>query len=238
MIKYDLKGVDNQFNVKGGQKACIPISIVTIHDLYKRWLNNLSFLMEASQWMNLIERAIILYDVWYESKPNHTDDNEFPTLDEVLAIEECKEAMASLFDEKNVTCIHGLIKQDPFISASSLAHVFDEMKRIGDTNKKVVCALIVIPVSICISILYYPYHNNTSKLTPSFVMFDSHGGGGGRDAKYCDFSGFANQSVLTNYIIEKYKLQDTLSELDPLIRVNYDEMELYAYYTFEAKLFY
>src|ERR1700761_5097693 len=112
MIKYDLKGVNNQYNIEGGRRACIPICILTLFHLYKRIKssssnddNNLQLLLSQEEWNILLERGVSLYGIWEKRRCKII----FPTINDILSLDECK-SFHNLFYE----CIEvtGLVKDD------------------------------------------------------------------------------------------------------------------------------
>jgi hypothetical protein len=241
-IKYDLKGVNNQYKIKGGERACIPISILTLYHLYRRTtkLNNTDdFLLSVEEWRVLLKRAVELFTIWEEkSNGNNLDtiNERFPKIEEVLELEDCQ-PFCQLFDMKQVTDISGLVRHSNNVdnTEGTLSNLFIQIRNKARINHtKPVGALIIIPVKICISVLCKK--DSKEENDYSFIIFDSHGGKTKEDAIYCELLQFFSPVSASKYIINKYNIE-SLNELDPYYRSLCSEDEIASNYAFCAKIF-
>lgn len=261
VIHYDLTGVYNQFNIKGGRRACIPISILTLYHLYRRIkLDSDNFILKTEEWNGLLKRGVVLYEAWVEmyfsdNKTKSDYDNKditiFPALDEVLIMEECK-SFRELFTSKEGLLetieVSGLVRYTKAIEniEGTLLGLF---RRIKDETKKIntpVCALVVIPTNICVSVIckreYKKVTDTNTTINKddsnddySFLIFDSHGGRG-KDSMYCELTQFFEPIDATLYLIDKYNI-DSISQIEPQYLSLCTEEEIVSNYGFHSKIF-
>ena len=239
VIHHDLSGVNNQFKLRGGERACIPISVLVLYHLYRRAKARDEVLLpDVDEWNVLLQRAIDLYSVWLSSlrvRPRH-EAGLFPTIEEVLALEECRHFTA-LFapDEPHGREVSGLVRHSKQVESTegSLAALFIQMRRDASRLGQPVCALVVIPVAVCVSVLCIPEPRGRDC---TFFCFDSHGGKGGRAAVYCELTQFFMANDIARYLIHKYAI-DSIGSLDPDCLAYCTEEEIVASYGFHARVF-
>jgi hypothetical protein len=240
MIKYDLKGVNNQYNIEGGRRACIPICILTLFHLYKRIKSissdddNLQLLLNQEEWNILLERGVSLYGIWEKRRYKII----FPTINDILSLDECKSFHNLFYESIEVT---GLVKDNDEDNNTNniegnLLSLFNRIRQETIERKSPVCALVVIPINICISVICKSHYNIHLFMTEySFIMFDSHGGKL-EDGKYCELIQFFTPYDIYSYIIKKYKIE-SLSDIDPEFRDLYTEEEIVSYFAYYTKIF-
>ena len=239
MIKHDMSGVNNQHHVKGGRRACIGISVLVLYHLYRRLTSpnrkeGDAFIPSVKEWNILLERGVELYDVWYQQQPVTPEKFKvFPTVEEVLALEEC-EPFRSLFKEAPVE-VSGLVRKTSVVenTEGSLTALFIRMRREASALRRPVCALVVIPVAVCISVLCRPEPVGKEC---SFFVFDSHGGSGKNDALYCELTQFFMARDTAAYMIQKYAIE-SIANVDPEYLSYCTEEEIVSTYSYHARLF-
>lgn len=234
-IRYNLRGVANQFQLEGGKRACVPICILTLFHLYRRMCQTdftKQWLLTVDEWTVLLEKGIDLYDLWVERHVNNTvtyyDQSAtlFPLIEEVLALDEC-ESFTKLF-KIGITERTGLVrKSSSFVEIDNvegtlltlLVHVASESR----LHKRPVCALIILPGRACVAVIHH---------IESFYFFDSHPD----DDGYCEFTQFFHAKELGRHLINKYKI-DALSEIEPEYLNYCTEEEIQSNYGYHAKIF-
>lgn len=242
VIHHDLSGVNNQFKMKGGERACIAISVLVLFHLYRRATStdpDEVLLPDIEEWNALLKRGIALYDVWLKGLSVRPSDEAglFPTIEEVLSLEECHHFTA-LFSPDEPPMgqeVSGLVRRSKKVESTegSLAALFIQMRRDASRLGRPVCALVVIPVAVCVSVLCKPEPPGKDC---TFFCFDSHGGKGGRAAVYCELTQFFMANDIARYLIHKYSI-DSIASLDPYCMAFCTEEEIVASYGFHARVF-
>jgi hypothetical protein len=239
MIKHDLTGVQNQHFVRGGRRACVGISVLTLFHLYRRLTKtdrheDDPFLPTIDEWNELLDRGVELYERWRRAYV--TSDQIFPTVEEVLGLVECRPFLA-LFAEPPVE-VSGLVRKTKLVESveGSLTGFLIRMRRETSPegqSRRPVCALVVVPVNVCVSVLCKP--EGTGKEV-TFFVFDSHGGSERHDAAYCELVQFFMAKDTAAYLIQKYQI-DSIADLDPELAAYCTEEEIASNYSFHARLF-
>ena len=270
--RYNMEGIYNQFQQEGGRNACIPISLLTIFNINRNLSRGESFVMDEVQWNDLLSKAVGLYRTWvtdYEHGNKVNKSTVFPTIHEVLGcinnmgyLDQFVMTVGSTLQEMNGVIIDidkSIISTSP--SACNLIHLFEQMHYLmmGNHERNVVSALLIIPVHSCISIVYKrSYSSDTDSY--SIIIFDSHGGLDTKlDSKKDDVSSSSSSSTSSKtsnsinceltefidyqgayaYIYSKYQLKDTYStikELGDVLQLTLEEQE--SALTFHSVLFY
>ena len=241
MIHHDLTGVDNQFLVTGGRTACIPISILSLYHLYKRMQHKAHDKHEqlpvVEEWNELIRRGITLYKVWHAKYvvTDSTVQTPLPMIEEVLALDDCR-AFLSLFTDAPAE-VSGLVRRTKLAESTegSLTGLFIRMRKDASRLRQCVCALVVIPVGVCISVLCRPEGANYKEC--SFLVFDSHGGIETRGASLsCELTQFFMARTTAEYLIKKYGIE-SLGDIDSECLALCTEEEIVSRYGFHARVF-
>lgn len=240
VIHHDLSGVNNQFKLRGGERACIPISVLVLYHLYRRAKSrDEALLPDIDEWNVLLKRGVALYDVWLRGLRVRPSDEAglFPTIEEVLALEECQYFTALFSPDESPMGreVSGLVRRTKKVESTegSMAALFIQMRRDASCLGKPVCALVVIPVAVCVSVLCRPEPHGKDC---TFFCFDSHGGKGGRAAVYCELTQFFMANDTARYLIQKYAI-DSIASLDPDCMTYCTEEEIVASYGFHARVF-
>lgn len=231
-IRYDLTGVNNQFHIEGGKRACIPMSILTLFHLYRRIANKETttepIILSNNEWLVLLEKAIDLYEVWDD---RYTElSNLFPTIEEVLQLDEC-EPFLNIF-KISQTERSGLVRKPTNTlqdnPQGTLYNLLLDIKKESKQHQVPICALIIIPISVCVAVICSE---------DSLYLFDSHGGGGSEkeNAYFCELLQFFKAIDLSRYLIDKYKI-DSLSDIEPEYLELCSEEEILSNYGYHAKI--
>jgi hypothetical protein len=212
IINYDLK-VDNQFRFnEKTQRACISISLVVLYELYGIIEKN-DIMLNEDEWRIILKRAMFLHEKWCLKYP-YKQSTSFPLVEEILTLEQCR-PFVDVFGKETkeyggisiTSDIVGITTNDN--PEGDLNKLFNDMKDIAFKENRIVCALIVLPHSISISVIC----RLVSLSKYSIIVFDSHGGGQSNNRQYCELLEFFSCRVITNYLIKKYNIRPLTNEI-------------------------
>lgn len=223
MMKRDISvNVPNQFHFNAySSTACVPISIQALFHMYEALVER-NEMLTNKQWHKVMENGSILWRRWKALPGN--EKNRFPTIDEILAMK------ASLtFNLKFGTQpldYGGFVKhtEDCSDGSNSLLALLRELTK----QTKPACALVIVPVNICISLVCRRDINTPNGYV--IFMFNSHGK---KSTRLCELVQFYDYSLVVTHLVEKYDIQS----FDRLSCSDYTETEIATDYGYHALLF-
>ena len=226
MMKRDISvNVPNQFYFNAySTTACVPISIQSLFHMYEALVEHGEMLSDE-QWHKVLENGSILWRRWKALPGN--EKHQIPTLYEILAMDESR-----TFNRKFGTQpldYGGLVKHTVGCSdgSDSLLAMVQELTK----QTKPACALVILPVNICISLVC-----RRDKNTPNgyaIFMFDSHGK---KATRVCELVQFYDYRLVVTHLIEKYDIR-SFDRLSRATHPSCSETEIATDYGYHALLF-
>jgi hypothetical protein len=222
---YHKVHVLNQFKFDPNSRtACVPISIFALYHLYES-IEQRNELLNDDQWNVVMRSGVILWQIW---KKNNTN---LPTVYDILQLPQC-EAFHRVFG-KTPQEYGGLVRRSESLKnptgACTLQSFLLKMVRACVQEHRKVCAIVVLPGSIAMSLLCRALNNEDYAI----YLFDSHGSQGSDE---CEFVQFFDYRVTARHIIGKNQLE-SIDKVSQEYRTLYSEDELASYFTYSALLF-
>lgn len=225
-MKRDISvNVPNQFYFNAySSTACVPISIQALFHMYEALVEENEMLTDK-QWHKVMENGSILWQRWKALPGN--EKHQIPTIHEILAMKE-----SLTFNRKFGTQpidYGGLVKHTKGCSdgSDSLLAMMQELTK----QTKPACALVILPVNICVSLVCRRDKNTLNGY--AIYMFDSHGK---KKTRVCELVQFYDYRLVVTHLVEKYDIK-SFDLLPRSTRAVYSETEIAADYGYHALLF-
>ena len=216
--------VKNQFLFSRDSKsACVPISILALYHLYEQRER----VMRDAEWTEVMHRGAAHWRIWKERSGSLRN---MPTVREVLALDACRDFVA-LFGSEPRECA-GLVRDLEGVDnpEGSFEAALRQMTTVVCQEGRQVCALVILPRAICISLLCLREANNPGGYR--FLLFDSHGS---PESEWCDYGEFSDCEAVLGRLVEKRRLVECKVSQEEMRLC--DEETLQAAYGYSLMLF-
>lgn len=230
--------VKNQFffDTNDSRTACVPISIMALYCMYDV-IVGLGQMLSEEDWAAVMRRGTLLWRAWKRTQTpvlvNGKDTNLFPTAHEVLTMPACKQ-FSLVFGREATAEYAGLAREPQFRNditnmEGSLDQSLEKMLQLGRQASKNAYALLVLPGSVCVSLL--------CQLLPAgyrIFMFDSHGSK--IAGTNCELLEFSDYKRVARYLLKKYAV-DNIDQLSDEIAALYDEEEVVSFFSYAMTVY-